>query len=84
MNTQKVAITIPADLVTIIDNISKQKGLSRSKYITTVLREKVLSEKERQIKDSYNQVFSDDSIKKEQLRTSIWFDGTGNQGGQEW
>ncbi len=57
---------------------------SRSKYISTVLREKVLSEKERQIKDSYNRVFSDDSIKKEQLRTAIWFDGAGNQGGQEW
>jgi len=84
MNTQKVAITIPADLVIMIDNISKQMGLSRSKYISTVLREKVLSEKERQIKDSYNRVFSDDSIKKEQLRTAIWFDGTGNQGGQEW
>jgi len=84
MNTRKVAITIPADLVIMIDNISKQMGLSRSKYISTVLREKVLNEKERQIKDSYNRVFSDDSIKKEQLRTAIWFDGAGNQGGQEW
>ena len=84
MNTQKVAITIPADLVVMIDDISKQKGLSRSKYISTVLREKVLSEKERQIKDSYNRVFSDDSIKKEQLQTAIWLDGTGHQGGQEW
>ena len=84
MNTQKVAITIPADLVIMIDNISKQMGLSRSKYISTVLREKVLSEKERHIKDTFNRVFSDDSIKKEQLQTAIWFGGTGNQGGQEW
>ena len=84
MNTQKVAITIPADLVMMIDNISKQKGLSRSKYISTVLREKVLSETERQIKDTYDRIFSDDAIKKEQLETAIWFDGTGNQGGQEW
>ncbi len=84
MNTQKVAITIPADLVVMIDDISKQMGLSRSKYISNVLREKILSENERQIKDSFNRVFSDDSIKKEQLQTAIWFDGTGNQGGQEW
>jgi metal-responsive CopG/Arc/MetJ family transcriptional regulator len=84
MHTQKVAITIPADLVIMIDDISKQLGLSRSKYISTVLREKVLIEKERQIKDSYNRVFSDESIKKEQLQTTIWFDGTGNNGGQEW
>jgi len=84
MNTQKVAITVPADLVIMIDDISKQLGLSRSKYISTVLREKVLSEKERQIKDSYNRVFSDDSIKKEQLQTAKWFDRTGSLGGQEW
>ena len=84
MNTQKVAITIPADLVMMIDNISKQKGLSRSKYISTVLREKILNETERQIKDTYDRVFSDDAIKKEQLETAIWLDGTGNQGGQEW
>ena len=84
MNTQKVAITIPADLVIMIDDISKQLGLSRSKYISTVLREKVLSEKERRIKESFNRGFSDDSIKEEQLQTAIWFDGTGSQGGQEW
>ena len=84
VNTQKVAITIPTDLVIMIDDISKQMGLSRSKYISTVLREKVLSEKERQIKDSFNRVFSDDAIKNEQLQTAIWFDGAGNNGGQEW
>jgi hypothetical protein len=84
VNTQKVAITIPTDLVVMIDDISKQRGLSRSKYISTVLREKVLSEKGRQVKDSFNRVFSDDAIKKEQLQTAIWFDGTGNRGGQEW
>ena len=84
MNTRKVAITIPTDLVVIIDDISRQLGLSRSKYISTVLREKVFSEKERQISESYNRIFSDDSIQKEQLQTAIWFDGTGNQGGQEW
>ena len=84
MNTQKVAITVPTDLVAIIDDISKEMGMSRSKYISTVLREKVLSEKQRHIKDSYNRIFSDSAIKKEQLETAIWFDGTGNQGGQEW
>jgi metal-responsive CopG/Arc/MetJ family transcriptional regulator len=84
VNTQKVATTIPTDLVIMIDDISKQMGLSRSKYISTILREKILSEKERQIKDSFNRVFSDDAIKNEQLQTAIWFDGTGSHGGQEW
>ena len=84
MNTQKVAITIPIDLLIMIDDISKQMGLSRSKYISSILREKVLSEKEQHIKKTFNRIFSDDSIKKEQLQTAIWFDGTGSPGGQEW
>ena len=84
MNTQKVAITIPAELVIMIDNISKQKGMSRSKYISTVLREKVRNEKERLRKEAYNRVFSDELIRKEQLETATWFEGTGSKEGQEW
>ena len=84
MNTQKVAITIPTDLLTTIDDISKQKGISRSRYISNLLREKVLDEKERQIKASYNRVFSDKLILREQLETASWLEGTGSKEGQEW
>lgn len=84
MNTQKVAITIPTDLLATIDNISKQKGMSRSRYISNILREKVLDEKEKQIKASYNRVFSDESILKEQLETASWLEGAGSKEGQEW
>jgi len=84
MNTQKIAISMPTDLVAMIDILSKQKGMSRSRYISTILREKILNEKERQIKEAYNRVFSDDSIKKEQLETSLWFDGAGSIEGLEW
>jgi metal-responsive CopG/Arc/MetJ family transcriptional regulator len=84
MNTQKIAITIPTDLLTTIDDISKQKGISRSRYISNLLREKVLDEKERQIKESYNRVFSDALILREQLETASWLEGTGSKEGQEW
>ena len=84
MNTQKVAITIPADLVSMIDDISRHLGVSRSKYISTVLREKVLDEKERQLKEAYDHVFSDETICKEQLDMALWFEGAGSKAGQEW
>ena len=84
MNTQKVAITIPIDLVTTIDNICKSKKISRSKFISNTLREKVVSEKEKLIKEAYNRVFSDEKIRKEQADTALWFDGAGNKQGQEW
>ena len=75
---------MPIDLVTTIDNICKSKKISRSKFISSTLREKVLSEKEKQIKEAYNRIFSDESISKEQANTASWFDGTGNKKGQEW
>ena len=84
MNTQKVAITMPTDLLTTIDDIRKQKGISRSRYISNILREKVLDEKEKQIKASYNRVFSEELILREQLETAKWLEGSGNKEGQEW
>jgi metal-responsive CopG/Arc/MetJ family transcriptional regulator len=84
MHTQKVAITIPKELVVMIDDISKKKGLSRSKLISTILRETLISQRNRQIKDAYDQVFSDESIKKEQLGCTKWFEGLGTEEGQEW
>ena len=84
MNTQKVAITMPADLIKVVDEVSKKKGLSRSKYISVVLRERLVSDRENQIKEAYDRVFSDTSIQKEQLETALWFDRAGGKEGQEW
>ncbi|MEA2038382.1 MAG: ribbon-helix-helix domain-containing protein [Thermodesulfobacteriota bacterium] len=84
MNTQKVAITIPKDLVAIIDVTSRQQGISRSKFISTLLRERILQKRNRHLQDAYNRIFSDESIRKEQLDTAQWFNNLGNQEGLEW
>jgi len=44
----------------------------------------MINEKERQLKEAFNSIFSDKAIRKEQLETSLWFDGAGNKEGQEW
>ncbi|MFH1673928.1 MAG: hypothetical protein ABIF87_10970 [Pseudomonadota bacterium] len=84
MHTQKVAITIPKELVAMVDDISKKRGLSRSKFISIVLREKVIAERKRHIKDTYDRVFSDEAIRKEQLNDARWLEGLGTEEGQEW
>ena len=84
MHTQKVAITIPRELVELVDDIRKKRGLSRSKFISMVLRERIMLERSRQIKDAYNRVFSDESIREEQLSCARWFEGLGIEKGQEW
>jgi metal-responsive CopG/Arc/MetJ family transcriptional regulator len=84
MHTQKVAITIPKELIMMIDDMSKKKGMSRSKFISNVLRENLTREKNRQIREVYDQVFSDESSKKEQLNCTQWFEGLEIEEGQEW
>ncbi len=84
MNAQKVAISMPPDLLKSIDNIRKKKGLSRSKYISSLLCEKISAEENKEIKKAYDTVFSDDKIKKEQLDTARFYEGTGSQEGEEW
>ena len=84
MNTQKVAITMPADLVKVVDEVSRKKGISRSKYISVVIRERLISDRENQIREAYNRVFSDESVQNEQLEAALWFDNAGGKEGQEW
>ncbi len=84
MNAQKIAITIPTDLVIWIDNISKQSGKSRSRFISELLLEKISEHKKRNLKEAYDSVFSDESVCREQLETSAWLEKCGNDEGQEW
>lgn len=84
MRTEKVAITIPSDLVAMIDDIRSRRGVSRSKFITLLLREKIMDEQARDIREAYDRVFSDESIVQEQLDTAAWFEGSGKEEGQEW
>lgn len=84
MNTRKIAITIPKELISTIDKFSRQKGISRSKYISSILAEKIDEEQKKRIKTAYDAVFSDEAVCKEQLETTAWFENAGNKAGQEW
>ena len=84
MRTEKVAITMPSDLVAVIDDIRSRRGISRSKFISILLRQTISDEQAREIRDAYDRVFSEESVAKEQLDTAAWFEGSGRQEGQEW
>ena len=79
-----MSITIPKELVMMIDDIIKKRGVYRSKFISAIPREKVVSERNRHVKDAYDRVFSDESIRQEQLDCGRWFEGLGSEKGQEW
>ncbi|HXV65344.1 MAG TPA: ribbon-helix-helix domain-containing protein [Vicinamibacteria bacterium] len=84
MNTEKVAITIPKDLLEMVDALSSEKGISRSKFISSLIREKLLQQRNSHLKEVYDRVFSDEAIRKEQLETARWFEAGESCEGQEW
>jgi metal-responsive CopG/Arc/MetJ family transcriptional regulator len=49
---------MPTDLVAVIDGISRLKGMSRSGFISAVLKEKIALEKEKQVKNEYDRGLS--------------------------
>ena len=84
MNTKKIAITIPRDLIMTIDLLSREQGVSRSKFITEILKEKILKDQNDKIKAAYDRVFSDEKIAQEQLAMAGEFESSGKEDGQEW
>jgi len=43
-----------------------------------------MNEKNKEIRQAYDEIFSDKLICKEQLETAKWFENTGDSEGQEW
>ena len=84
MHTQKVAITMPDFIIKEIDTLSKKRGISRSRYITLAVREKMNCDKKTFITECYNRIFSDTEVQKEQIETALGFEETGSESGQEW
>jgi metal-responsive CopG/Arc/MetJ family transcriptional regulator len=74
MPTQKIAITVPEDLIGLIDQVSQARGVSRSSFISSVLREKLADEKNRRLRDAYNRVFDDEDLRREQIASTAWED----------
>ena len=84
MNAQKIAITIPADLLKIIDASSRRQKVSRSRLISRMLAEKIKEQQALALKQAYDEVFADAEIRREQLETAADFDSVGGVKGQRW
>jgi metal-responsive CopG/Arc/MetJ family transcriptional regulator len=84
MQTQKIAITVPKDIIAQLDSISQGRGLSRSRIISDLLRSSLAEERSKKLQDAYNRIFADKKIRDEQIETSRWFEKTESGDGQEW
>ena len=67
-----------------VDTLSKEAGVSRSKFITDIVKEKISNDENDKIQSMYNCVFSDESIAEEQLRFARDFESSGREDGRQW
>jgi len=63
-------MTMPEDLLREIDELSNQKGISRSRLISELLREKLIDEQNQFLRCAYDEVFSNEAVCREQILAS--------------
>ena len=68
MAVRKTAIAIPEELLNEIDRAAVERGESRSRYITNVLRQVVRLRRDADITRKLNEIHSEAGVSSEQLR----------------
>ena len=78
MAFRKTAIAVPEDLLADVDKAAQQRGESRSRYITTVLRAAVRVRRDQEITRRLNALFADERAAREQSKSAANLDEVGS------
>ena len=81
MAVRKTAIAIPEELLNEIDRAAVERGESRSRYITNVLRQVVRLRRDADITRKLNEIHSEAAVSSEQLRGVEDLDGAWREEG---
>jgi len=84
MATRKLAISVPEDVVHDVDAAAKKRGMTRSGFITDILRRIARARSDAEISRRVNEVFADPEVAKEQAETARKFDRNATERGTEW
>jgi metal-responsive CopG/Arc/MetJ family transcriptional regulator len=83
MPLHKTAVTIPEDLLAEVDQAAHNRGESRSRYITRVLRAAVRARRDTDITRRLNELFAAKDVRDEQRRTADDLSRAGTDWGNE-
>ncbi len=70
MGVRKFAISIPEAVMDQVDEAAKRRGITRSRFISEVLRKVARARSDAEITRRLDEVFSDPDVAAEQSRTS--------------
>jgi metal-responsive CopG/Arc/MetJ family transcriptional regulator len=84
MAVRKLAISIPEDVVREVDAAAKKRGMTRSGFISDILRRIARARTDAEIARRVNEVFADPEVAREQSETARRFSRNAPERGAEW
>jgi hypothetical protein len=73
MPCRKTAITLPEDLLCAVDRAASERGESRSRFISEVLRTALRARREALVTRRLNKLFQDETLAQEDRREAMEF-----------
>jgi metal-responsive CopG/Arc/MetJ family transcriptional regulator len=83
MASPKIAITIPEDILEAVDAAARERGQSRSGFISRVLRAAMRSRRNWDITRRLDSLFLEDSVAAEQRRVAAEMESVGTDWSDE-
>lgn len=84
MTTRKTAITVSEELLARVDAMAEERGQSRSRFISDVLREAVRARRDAEITRRLDALFADAAVAKEQRRGARELEAATDWGESGW
>jgi aminopeptidase N len=77
MAVRKTAVAIPEELLSDVDRAAKERGESRSRYISRILRAAVRARRDAEVTRRLDALFADEALRKDQVRGAEELDAMG-------
>lgn len=68
MSSRKTAIAVPEEILAEVDRAARERGESRSRFISRVLRLTIRARRDAEVTRRLNELFGDESLRREQRR----------------
>ena len=83
MATATVALTIPEEVLEAVDAVARERGESRSGFISSVLRAAMKARSDAELTRRLDAIFADPGVAAEQLRVADEMDSAGTDWSDE-
>ncbi|MBX3274153.1 MAG: ribbon-helix-helix protein, CopG family [Sandaracinaceae bacterium] len=84
MPVKKIAISVPEDVARQVDEAAAARGVTRSRFITDVLRTAARARTDAEITRRLDELFADETVTREQRETARDYQQAAPKDGTQW